>query len=275
MLIDTHCHLDAAEFDADRDQVIHQAREAGVAALVIPAVAPGNFTTVRDLAHRVQGGAYALGIHPLCVAAVRDDALDALRAAIIAALDDPRFVAIGEIGIDLFIRDIATGELLERQLRFFEAQLRLAAEFDLPVLMHVRRSQDQILKRLRRIAVPGGIAHAFNGSIQQAETFVRLGFALGLGGAMTYARALQIRRHARDFGLEHLVLETDAPDIPPAWLHGQERRNAPAEVAGVARALAQLRETEEAQIVAATGRTALRQLPRLAGAMELQSQAIL
>lgn len=269
MLIDTHCHLDAAEFDADRAAVIQSAQEAGVAAIVIPAIAPANFTAVRELAGQVAGGAYALGIHPLCVSTVADEALAALRVAVTAALDDPRFVAIGEIGIDLFVREIASGAAQERQFTFFEAQLRLAAEFDLPVLMHVRRSQDHILKYLRRITVPGGIAHAFNGSAQQAETFVRLGFALGLGGAMTYPRALQIRRHARDVGLDHLVLETDAPDIPPAWLHGAQRRNTPAEVAGIARVLAELRDSTPAAIAAATARTALRQLPRLAGCLEL------
>src|SRR5690606_14294324 len=166
---------------------------------------------------------------------------------------------------------IASGPALERQYHFFEAQLRLAAEFDLPVLMHVRRSQDQILKRLRRIAVPGGLAHAFNGSAQQADIFVELGFALGIGGAMTFPRSLQIRRHALRFDLAHLVLETDAPDIPPAWLRPPNTRNTPAQVADIAQALADLREVEVSEVIMETGRTALRQLPRLARLLEREA----
>jgi TatD DNase family protein len=272
MLIDTHCHLDASEFDHDRQAVMQEAQQAGVAAIVIPAVAPGNFQAVRRLAHDMPGGAYALGIHPLLVEEVGDDALDHLRDAVRQSLDDPRFVAVGEIGLDLFVKHIASGKPLERQERFFAEQLKLAAEFDLPVLVHVRRSQDLVLKHLRRIAVCGGIAHAFNGSAQQADTFVSLGLALGVGGAMTWPRALQIRRHAARFGLEHIVLETDAPDIPPAWLHPPDNRNTPAQVAGVARGLAELREVTVEEVVEQTGATALRQLPRLARVPGLQER---
>jgi TatD DNase family protein len=265
MLIDTHCHLDAQEFDEDRNQVVAQAVAAGVRAVVIPAIARANFQTVRDLAHAMPGGAYALGIHPLYVGSAWDDDLTTLRAAVEASMDDPRFVAIGEIGLDFFVKEIASGEAREKQERYYAAQLDLAAEFGLPVLLHVRRSQDIVLKHLRRHrGLHGGIAHAFNGSEQQARGFIDLGFALGIGGAMTFPRSLQIRRHARQLGLEHLVLETDAPDIPPAWLHGPDRRNTPGQVAGVAHALADLRETELNAVTAGTAATALRVLPRLA-----------
>lgn len=268
MLIDTHCHLDAAEFDQDRAEMARRARDAGVRGIVIPAVGLANFAAVRELAHAIDGGAYALGIHPLFVQYARDEDLDALRAVVADAMADPRFVAIGEIGLDFFVREIAEGEARERQEHFYAAQLDLAAEFDLPVLLHVRRSQDILLKYLRRKpGVRGGIAHAFNGSEQQAQAFVERGFALGMGGAMTYARALQIRRHAQHFDLQHLVLETDAPDIPPAWLHPPDRRNTPEQVAGVARALAQLRGIEVETVVAETTATALRVLPRLAAAI--------
>lgn len=264
MLIDTHCHLDAAEFDKDRTQVAAQAISAGVRAIVIPAIGRANFQTVRDLAHSMPGGAYALGIHPLFVGSAWDDDLQTLRTAIEEAMGDPRFVAIGEIGLDFFVKEIASGPAREKQERFYAAQLVMAAEFGLPVLLHVRRSQDIILKHLRQQRhLHGGIAHAFNGSEQQAQVFTDLGFALGIGGAMTFERSLQIRRHARHFGLEHLVLETDAPDIPPAWLHEPERRNTPAQVAGVAHALAQLRGVDTAVVTAGTAATALRVLPRL------------
>jgi len=267
MLIDTHCHLDAGEFDDDRMQVAARAQAAGVRGIVIPAVERANFAVVRDLAHAVSGGAYALGIHPLFVERSDDADLRALRDAASAAMSDPRFVAIGEIGLDFFVKDIAAGAPRERQERFYAFQLELAAELGLPVLLHVRKSQDILLKHLRRSKVAGGIAHAFNGSVQQARAFVERGFALGLGGAMTFERALRIRGHATHFDLEHLVLETDAPDIPPAWLHEPDRRNEPAQVAGVADALARLRGVPAEDIVAATGATALRVLPRLGGAL--------
>jgi len=263
VLIDTHCHLDAAEFDADRLQVAARARQAGVRGIVIPAVGRANFAAVRDLAHAVPGGAYALGIHPMYVERARDEDLRALRAEAEAALADPRFVAIGEIGLDFFVPEIASGPPRRRQERFYASQLELAAELDLPVLLHVRKSQDILLKYLRRIPVAGGIAHAFNGSAQQAQAFAERGFALGLGGAMTYERALRIRGHAARMGLDRLVLETDAPDIPPAWLHGEARRNEPMHVAGVAAELAALRGMPVDAVAAATAATALRVLPRL------------
>ena len=267
MLIDTHCHLDAAEFDRDRMQAAARARAAGVASIVIPAIERANFDTVRKLAHAVDGGAYALGIHPMFVHRAGDEDLEALRAAVQEALPDPRFVALGEIGLDFFIEAIASGAEREKQERFYAAQLKLAAEFDLPVLLHVRRSQDVLLKYLRRIAAPGGIAHAFNGSQQQARLFVERGFALGLGGEMTYERSRNIRRLAAGLDLSSFVLETDAPDIPPAWLPRDARRNAPFELPRIASTLAALRGLDAADVAAATTSNALRVLPRLAGAL--------
>ena len=258
--IDTHCHLDAAEFAADRAEAVARARAAGVTMQVIPAVGVWNFGRVRSLAHEF-GLAYALGIHPLSVPDAPDEDLDRLEQALREHRDDPRLVAVGEIGVDLFVPGLVA--IRPRQEHFYREQLRIARRAGLPVLVHVRRSADAVLAGLRRIEVPGGIAHAFNGSAQQARAFAERGFALGLGGAMTYARALQIRRHAVDMGLEHLVLETDAPDIAPAWLHEPERRNAPHELARIADVLAELRGMPREDVVRATTGTALRVLPRL------------
>ena len=207
--IDTHCHLDAAEFAADRDTVRQQAAAAGVAHCVIPAVERANWDAVRQLAHR-HGDSYALGIHPLYTARAADADLALLAQALEQHHRDPRLVAIGEIGLDFF----ADGLDPARQEQFYRAQLQLARRFDLPVILHVRRSADKLLKGLRDIAVPGGIAHAFNGSLQQAQAFIALGFKLGFGGAVTYDRALQLRRLAAELPESALVLETDAPDIP-------------------------------------------------------------
>lgn len=257
MLIDTHCHLDAAEFAHDRDDVIERARTAGVERIVIPAVDRANLEAVRALAHRFGGGCYALGIHPMCVDRAADEDLGALRVAVEAAMDDPRFVAIGEIGLDHFVAGLDR----QRQERFLHAQLKLAREFELPVLLHVRRAQDHVLKLLRRVRPVAGIAHAFNGSAQQAAQFIEMGCALGFGGAMTFSRALQIRRLAVGVPLESIVLETDSPDITPAWAH--PGRNEPAQLAPIARTLAELRDLAPEALVARTADNARRVLPRL------------
>ena len=262
MWIDTQCHLDAAEFDADRDQVIARLTAAGIDKLVIPAVERANFSVVYQLAHQDTRFAYALGIHPMYVHRAQESDLLELRHSLELALDDPHFVGIGEIGLDFF-DPIALG-VAERQEFFYVEQLKLAAEFDLPVILHIRRSQDALLKQLRRVRIRGGMAHAFNGSQQQAEAFIHLGFKLGFGGAMTFDRALQIRRLAYQLPLEVLVLETDAPDIPPAWL--RPGRNEPAQLPRIAETLAQIRGISLPELAAATTRNALQALPRLGAA---------
>lgn len=269
MLIDTHCHLDAREFAEDRPTVIARAERAGVDAIVIPAIARANFDVVRQLAQEFSGGYYVLGIHPIAVPEAQDEDLQFLEQQIEASLPDARFVGIGEIGLDFFLPALKESAMREKQERYFDAQLRLAQRFELPVIVHVRRSQDDVLKHLRRREGVAGIAHAFNGSFQQAQQFIDRGFVLGFGGAMTFERSLQIRRLASQLPLESLVLETDAPDIPPAWLGqagGERQRNEPCHVARIGQELAQLRGLAYQDVVAATGRNARRVLPRLAGA---------
>jgi len=269
--IDTHCHLDAAEFDADRDAVVARARAAGVRQIVVPAVDRDNFERVRELAHR-HALSYALGIHPMCSDRAADADLAALRQALARNADDPRLVAVGEIGLDHFVAGLDR----DRQAAIFAAQLELAAEFELPVLLHVRRAIDPVLKHLRRTPVRGGFAHAFNGSEQQAEAFVAIGFRLGFGGAVTFDRALRIRRVGRSLAPEAIVLETDAPDIAPQWRYrtaearaaGATMRNEPAELAGIGAALAQLRGEPVAALAAATSANAIRSLPRLAALVD-------
>lgn len=275
--VDTHCHLDAPEFDLDRDAVVQRARAAGVGLIVIPAVMPQTFAPARDAAHRY-GGAYALGIHPLYVHQVPDDALVQLDEALQRWRDDPRLVAVGEIGLDHFVPELQGPASLALQERIYAAQLELAVAHGLPVILHVRRSADGLLKHVRRLRdagrpVAGGIAHAFNGSLQQAETFVALGFKLGFGGAMTFERALQIRRLAAELPADALVLETDAPDIPPHWLYrtaeararGERSRNEPGELPRIAITLAELRGLPLHALRELSTRNALAALPKLAG----------
>jgi TatD DNase family protein len=267
--IDTHCHLDAPEFGGDVATVVGRARAAGVAQMVVPAVERANFDAVRGLADAHQL-AYALGIHPLYVDRADDADIDRLAEALQAHRHDPRLVAVGEIGLDHFVPD--TDRV--RQERVYAAQLRLARAVDLPVILHVRRSADTLLKHLRRTPVQGGIAHAFNGSEQQALAFVALGFKLGFGGAMTFERALQLRRLAQTLPLAAIVLETDAPDIPPQWLYctaavrrsepGAGPPNEPAQLPRIAETLAALRGVSLAEIAEATWANACAALPKLA-----------
>ncbi|PWB59354.1 MAG: DNAase [Nitrosomonadales bacterium] len=254
MLIDTHCHLDAAEFDLDRDQVAAAARAAGVEIQIVPAVEKDNFAAVLDCCRRYPGCCPALGIHPMYADRAQPADLDDLRAAV--ALEKP--VAIGEIGLDFFV----PGYDPEAQEFYFTEQLKIARDSGLPVLLHIRRAQDPILKHLRRIRVRGGIAHAFNGSRQQADEFIKLGFRLGFGGAMTYPRATRLRELAATLPLEAIVLETDAPDMAPAWIG--KARNSPEYLPQIAQALAELRGIaleEVARVTSANARAVVNRLP--------------
>jgi TatD DNase family protein len=271
MWTDTHCHLDAAEFDTDRAAVVARARAAGVSMAVLPAVHVDWFDKAAAVA-QAHGFAYALGLHPLWLDTAEDEHIERLRAGARAALADPRFVAIGEIGLDFFVPDPDVA----RQERFYVEQLKVARELGLPVIVHVRRSADALLKHLRRIEVPGGIVHAFNGSEQQARQFIARGFKLGFGGAMTYNGSQRIRRLAATLPIEAIVLETDAPDIPPQWLRGDGHagRNEPGELPRIAETLLALRQGAEAgaagtptalaALAAQTHANAQAALPRLA-----------
>ncbi|HOM13739.1 MAG TPA: TatD family hydrolase [Rubrivivax sp.] len=264
--IDTHCHLDAAEFDADRAAVVGRARALGVTTLVLPAVAAQDFDTVRELAHR-HDAAYALGIHPLFVPHALDADLQRLRERLQAWRDDERLVAVGEIGLDHFVPGLDRA----RQQQCYRAQLAIARDAGLPVLLHLRAAADAVLAGLRRSGVRGGIAHAFNGSAVQAAQFVALGFKLGFGGAMTHERALRIRGLAAALADDAIVLETDAPDIPPQWLYrnAQQRRqqpqarNEPAELPRIAATLAALRGWTLEHTAQRTTANARAALPRL------------
>ncbi|MDP1685846.1 TatD family hydrolase [Hydrogenophaga sp.] len=274
MWIDTHCHLDAPEFGADHALALSlrgRAAALGVGLCVIPAVERSNFDTVRELAHRL-GDAYALGIHPLCVPQAQESDLQALDTALAEHRDDPRLVAVGEIGLDFFVPALCTPAMRERQAFFYRAQLRLARQHGLPVIVHVRRSADMLLKHLRELPTGGGIAHAFNGSDQQAQAFLGLGFKLGFGGACTFEPARQLRRLAAELPLASLVLETDAPDIPPHWLYataaeraaGQAQGvNSPAELPRIGEVVAELRGRPVDALMKATTENALAALPRL------------
>ena len=263
MWIDTHCHLDAPEFASSLDVVIQRAADKNVKAILLPTVKAADCESVKALTHqysqKIPSLVYTLGIHPLYTHQAQGGDIQILENHIVDSLSDPRFVGIGEIGLDYFVEDLDP----RRQEQFFDAQLDLAQKYQLPVILHVRRSQDAILKALRRRNIPSGIAHAFNGSFQQAEQFIELGFKLGFGGAATYERALQIRRLLKELPLDSIVTETDAPDIPPAWLREEGIVfNEPAFLPRIAKDLALVRGIGDTEFSSAVWRNAMQALPR-------------
>jgi TatD DNase family protein len=254
MFIDTHCHLDASEFAGAQTELIANAQAAGIDRIVVPSVTRANFEVVAELCQKHTACRPAYGIHPMYVGDAVPENLNVLREY----LTQHQPVAVGEIGLDFFIKhyDRAAQEY------FFVEQLKMAREFDLPVLLHIRHAADVILKHLREHKVRGGIAHAFNGSRQQADEFIKLGFKLGFGGAMTYERATKLRELATTLPLEAIVLETDAPDIPPAFLE-RGLPNEPQYVQQIAQTLADLRGMTLVEIAQATTVNACEVLPAL------------
>lgn len=259
-LIDTHCYLDASAFDTDREQVIKESVAHNVQMMVLPTVLPKNYVDVIILSQQHAQCSYALGLHPMFIDQVTPKSIQDLNYLVEKTLQvENKLVAIGEIGLDFY----DTKDNIETQTYFFTEQLKIAKTHDLPVILHVRDAIDEVLKHLRHIKVRGGIAHAFNGSMQQAEEFIKLGFKLGFGGAMTYPRALKLRELAEKLPLESIVLETNAPDMPPAWLKSEER-NSPKELLKIAEEIALLRRIPVSQIIEITSKNSTEVLPKLA-----------
>ena len=232
MWIDTHCHLDFEPLKSNIDSVLTLCLKNKVTSIIVPSVKPNNINKVIELSREHQNCFYALGYHPLHVDDLNDSHLHQLEESI--KKSNP--IAIGEIGLDLFIQK----DNLERQEYFLSKQLLIAKKYDLPVILHVRSAIDLVLKHLRKNKVRGGVAHAFNGSFQQANQFINMGFKLGFGGAMTYPRAKHLQNIARELPLHAIVLETDAPDMPTTWRR-EKGYNRPSEIKQIGNFFADLR----------------------------------
>ncbi|MBF0357723.1 MAG: TatD family hydrolase [Magnetococcales bacterium] len=248
-MIDTHCHLNHPAFAKDRSEVLKRAEQAGVEQMVVPGVNlqgfPGQLQVANAKTH------IAFGLHPLNMADHPHDALEQLEEWI----ERSNPVAIGEIGLDY--RETPQNHV--RQKILFEAQLNLAKKHELPILVHVIKAHEQTLALLRRAELPaGGIIHSFNGSLQQAHEYIKLGFLLGFGGVATYDRATKIRRVAAELPDSALVLESDAPDLPPIGFYGQ--RNEPCYMQKVVETLAELRNSAAEHIVRTTSNSAIKLL---------------
>ena len=245
-LFDSHSHLDVAEFDSDRDDVLAHARAAGVTHQVVPAIGVAGFAKLRDLCSTEAGLHPAYGLHPMFLADHRPEHLDELATWI----QRERPVAVGECGLDFYVEGLDA----ETQRKYFRRQLELAREFDLPVVLHARRAVDEVIATLRSVGSLRGVVHSFSGSVEQAQQLWKMGFCVGLGGPITYPRARRLRELVATMPLEFLLLETDSPDQP---LHGhQGQRNEPALLTEVCACVATLRNVDPADIAAATTRNA-------------------
>lgn len=247
-LVDSHVHLDDASFADDRDAVLARAHAAGVVAQVIPAVDETSWARIETLCNNHRQLYPAYGLHPMYESRHRPTHLQALPAR----LANPRTVAVGEIGLDFFTDDVDA----ESQRHYFIEQLKLAREFDLPVIVHARRALEEVTLTLRRIGGLRGVVHSFSGSEEQARQLWQLGFCIGLGGPLTYPRAQRLHRIVATMPIEFLLLESDAPDQPGATHRGE--RNEPAHIVEVLRSVAELRGEPEATIAAATTANARR-----------------
>ena len=248
MLVDSHSHFDAPEFDADRDAALARARAAGVTRQVVPAVSASTWARLRDVCALDTGLFPAYGLHPMYLGEHRPHHLDELRDWI----ERERPVAVGECGLDFFVDGLDADE----QRRYFDGQLTLARAFDLPVIVHARRAVDAVIASIKRVGSLRGVVHSFSGSPEQARQLWQSGFLIGLGGPVTYERANRLRTLARTMPLEFLLLETDAPDQPDAGIRGQ--RNEPSRLSAVCEVIAGLRDQSPAEIAAATTRNAER-----------------
>ncbi len=261
MWIDTHCHLDADEFAGREKLIASEAALLDIRQIVIPSVDRTSFKKVARLAHACDNCSYALGIHPMFVPDSTEDDLAELKQALERNLSDPRLVAVGEIGLDFYVPELALSPMKEKQEHFLSEQLKMAREFGLPVLLHTRRSVDTVLKHLRRHDIRLGIAHAFNGSFQQAHAFIELGFMLSFCGTSTYERAQQLRKLVSGLPQETIVIETDSPDLSPAWL--QKKQNSPLELPRIGKIIAGLRGIPTEELAHFTSENALKAIPRL------------
>lgn len=233
--IDTHCHFDFPPFSGAEDESLALAAQAGVAQLLVPAVSASRFSLVLALAERFTPVYAALGLHPIAIEEHDEAALAALERHL--AQRPAKLVAVGEIGLDLYREN----PQFDRQQTLLDAQLRLAKRFDLPVILHSRRTHDKLALHLRRAALPRtGVVHGFAGSLQQAQRFVELGYCIGVGGTITYERASKTRDVMARLPLTSLLLETDAPDMPLCGFQGEPNR--PERVAQVFAALCRLRK---------------------------------
>jgi TatD DNase family protein len=241
-LIDSHCHLDFADFDIDRNTVLQHCEQLGLRHIIVPGVSRQSWPKLIQVSQTHPLLKLALGLHPMFMHRHQPEDIQALEQA----LTEHKPIAVGEIGLDFYLPN----HHKEQQQTLFIQQIKLAEQFGLPLILHVRKAHDEVLKILRNTDIKGGIVHAFNGSMQQAEHYQKLGFLFGVGGALTYPRAQKLQRLFAELPLDSIVLETDSPDMPLAGHQGQ--RNSPENIPLILEKLAEIRHQPESELAAAT-----------------------
>ncbi len=245
-LIDSHCHLDVAEFDHDRERIIEHCKQLGIHHIIVPGIDMPGWNKLLELCQQYSALQPALGLHPVFIE--KHQAGDVQLLENFIEIHHP--VAVGEIGLDFFIKELDR----DKQQALFAAQLGIAQNAGLPVILHCRKSHDQVLKTLKRIPVKGGIAHAFNGSRQQADQYIELGFKLGFGGTLTYERSNKLHALAKSLPLSAIVMETDAPDMVVSSHRGE--RNSPEYLPDCLQALAEIRDEDPETLARQTSHNA-------------------
>lgn len=247
LLIDSHCHLDFPDFDHDREVVIARSQTLGVQKMVVAGITRQHWPRLWNTVSNTEGLYGAFGLHPYFLAEHQDTDLQALREQLQGYQHHPKLCAVGEIGLDFFLKDLDPA----RQIHLFEQQVAIAAEFNLPVIIHSRRANAQVTAILKKAKLPrAGIIHAFSGSYEEAMEYIKLGFLLGFGGAATSSRATRLQSVLKRLPLDSIALETDSPDMSPEWLAGQ--RNSPEHLPRICQHLAQIYGVSAATFAAHT-----------------------
>jgi len=251
LFIDSHCHLDDSQFDTDRSVVLQRCKALLVEKMVIPGVVEAQWHKALQLASQHPNIHVAVGLHPLFLKRHQPDDLSRLNQAL---LEHPEIVAVGEIGLDFY------GKAAERtaQLTLLIAQLEIAATFQRPLLLHVRKAHQQMVEQLQQFPSTRGIVHAFSGSYEQAQSYIDAGFLIGIGGVVTRSNAHKLHRIVKKIPLDAIALETDAPDLPPAWARGE--RNSPEQLPKIAEVVATLQNQTLTEVATQTSRNVSRLL---------------
>ena len=248
MIIDSHCHFDFEDFDPDRDQALAEARSAGVEKIIVPAIAADSWPRVKKTCDQYAECYPAYGLHPYYIDQHEQQHLQQLEQWI----EKEQPVALGECGLDYYLKNLCR----EKQLDFFEAQLAIAQQHDLPVVIHSRKATEQVILSLRKFPGLSGMIHSYSGSLEQARQLIDMGFYISFGGAITYDRASKLRSIASQLPLDYILVETDAPDQPDLKHHGQ--RNQPKYICEVVKTLSALRNLPGDEITEITSRNARR-----------------
>jgi len=241
-ITDTHCHIDNEQFSTDRESILTSCQRLGINRIIVPAVCKSGWDQLLTICNTNKGLYSALGLHPLFINNHTHSDINDLELY----LSKHDVIAVGEIGLDYYIKDADK----ESQMFYFEQQLSIAENLQLPVILHVRKSHDAVIQTLRKFNIPGGIIHAFSGSKEQADLYIKLGFKLGFGGVLTYIAATKIRKIAKELPLESIVLETDAPDM--SVFNHKGERNSPEYILDSLEALATIRQQSIEEIASVT-----------------------